>query len=38
MNAVTKKLRTIYRSAINGRFVKKVYALLHPETTTKEKV
>lgn len=38
MNAATGKLRTIYRSSISGRFVKKVYALLHPETTTKEKV
>ncbi len=38
MNAITRKIRTLYRSAVTGRFVKKVYALLHPKQTTKEEI
>lgn len=30
--------RWAFRSSITGRFVGKVYALLHPSTTTRERV
>lgn len=32
------KTRTIYRSSVTGRIVKKTYADKHPKTTEKEKV
>jgi hypothetical protein len=33
-----KKARYVYRSAVTGEFVSRAHALLHPFTTTKEKV
>lgn len=39
--AAVKKLlkpKHVYRSSISGQFVSPLYALLHPDTTTKEKV
>ncbi len=32
------KTKTIYRSSVTGRIVKKTYADKHPKTTEKEKV
>jgi hypothetical protein len=31
------KLRTLYRDSVTGRFVSKLFAMLNPRTTTKEK-
>lgn len=31
------KKKYVYRDAVTGRFVGRVYALLHPTTTVKEK-
>lgn len=33
-----RKTKYVYRSAKDGRFVSRIYALLHPFTTVKEKV
>ena len=30
--------KTVYRSAVSGKFVKQAYAEKHPKTTEKEKV
>jgi hypothetical protein len=32
------KKKYVYRSAKDGRFVGRVYALLHPSTTIREKI
>lgn len=36
--AKSKKYKTVYRSAINGKFVKENYAKKHPKTTVKETI
>lgn len=37
MNTKKKKKKYIFRSAVDGRFVSRIYALLHPLTTIKER-
>lgn len=36
--ATKSKTKTIYRSSVTGRIVKKTYADKHPKTTEKERV
>lgn len=38
MNIFKRKKRYVYRDAVTGEFVSRLYALLHPTTTVKEKV